>query len=111
MPPRPGRGSCARECSKQPELLEGRLQELSLALPERRQRQADLLGGEAAQRTNQRMLEHAAPHVQREVAKVLTTRTVPRVRFVYDESIEGSIRVQNIINELRAERDEDDEQD
>lgn len=63
-----------------------------------------VLGDEKERKLNAHMLDHATSYVQREVAAVLHTRTVPRVRFVFDESIAGAIRVQRIIEELRDER-------
>ena len=63
-----------------------------------------VLGGEKERKLNAEMLADAAGYVQREVAKILHTRTVPRVKFLFDESIQGAIRVQKILNELRAER-------
>ena len=50
-------------------------------------------------------VDYAAPFVQREVAAVLSTRTTPRVSFVFDESIEGALRVQGIIDKLREQRE------
>lgn len=63
-----------------------------------------VLGDEKDRNLNAHMLDHATSYVQREVAAVLHTRTVPKVRFVFDESIAGAIRVQRIIDELRDER-------
>jgi ribosome-binding factor A len=63
-----------------------------------------VLGDEKERNLNAHMLDHATSYVQREVAAILHTRTVPRVRFVFDESIAGAIRVQRIIDELRDER-------
>ena len=64
-----------------------------------------ILGDEKERNLNAKMLAHATAFVQREVAAVLHTRTVPKVHFVFDESIEGSIRVQGIIDKLRRERE------
>jgi len=62
--------------------------------------------GDAKERSrNERMLNHAALFIQHEVAGVLTTRTVPRVQFEFDESILGAIRIDNILRELREERE------
>ncbi len=62
--------------------------------------------GDAKERArNERMLNHAARFIQHEVAGVLTTRTVPRVQFEFDESILGAIRIDNILRELREERE------
>jgi ribosome-binding factor A len=65
-----------------------------------------ILGDEAVRRRNAIMLDHARKFVQHEVAEVLHTRTVPRVQFVYDESIEGVARVEAILQRLRKEREE-----
>ncbi|MEM7203027.1 MAG: 30S ribosome-binding factor RbfA [Planctomycetota bacterium] len=70
-----------------------------------------VLGDEKTRALNAGMLEHAARYVQREIGGILRTRTVPQVRFVFDESIEGSIRVQQIIDRLRDERDDEPDAD
>jgi ribosome-binding factor A len=64
-----------------------------------------VLGDEKVRARNERMLNHAALFVQHEVASVLTTRTVPRVQFEFDESILGAIRIDDILRELREERE------
>jgi ribosome-binding factor A len=66
-----------------------------------------LLGDEKARRLNTKMLEDARAFVQREVAGVLHTRTVPHLKFRYDESIEGAVRMENLFAELRRQRGED----
>ena len=63
-----------------------------------------VLGGEKDRQLNEHMLNHAARFIQHEVAGVLHTRTTPRIHFVYDESITGALRIDNILRELRAER-------
>jgi|SRR5690606_816554 len=64
-----------------------------------------LIGDENVRRRNERMLHRARGFVQREVASVLHTRTVPHVRFVYDPSVEGAQRVDELLAELRRERE------
>lgn len=64
-----------------------------------------ILGDEKVRRLNQKMLEHAASYVQREVAAVLSTRTAPRVRFVFDESIERALHMNNLLTDIREERE------
>lgn len=64
-----------------------------------------VLGGEKERKVNERVLEHATGWMRREVASVLQTRTVPRVEFVFDESIIGAMRVETLIKTLRAERE------
>ena len=65
-----------------------------------------VLGDEKVRRLNEQMLDHAASFVQKEVARVLHTRTVPRVKFVYDESVEGAQRIDALLADLRHERGE-----
>lgn len=65
-----------------------------------------VLGNEATRRRNEHMLAHARGFIQREVAKALRTRTVPAVRFHFDESIEGAARMAKILADLAAERGE-----
>ena len=61
-------------------------------------------GTEADRNKTARALKDAAGHVQREVAAVFATRRSPHVRFEFDPSIEGGIRVTNLIDRLAAER-------
>ena len=65
-----------------------------------------VLGDSKARRENQAVLDRAARHVQREIAQILTVRTVPHVKFVYDESIEGAVKMQGLLERLRKEREE-----
>ena len=50
-------------------------------------------------RSIERGLNDAAGYVQAEVAKVLHTRTVPHLEFVFDKTIEGMERISKLINE------------
>ena len=63
------------------------------------------LGTEADKRTYMRGLESAKGKIQSIVAKHLTTRVTPRLAFVYDDGVERSIRVSEIINKALAEDD------
>ncbi len=51
-------------------------------------------------------LRAAAPFVQSEVAKVFRTRRTPQIRFRFDESIEGAVRVSSLLDRLAKERAE-----
>jgi ribosome-binding factor A len=51
-------------------------------------------------------LRDATGVVQSAVAKVFRTRRTPKLRFEFDPSIEGSIRVGSILNRLELEREE-----
>jgi len=64
-----------------------------------------VLGDESTRRLNQEMLDHAAPFIRREIAAALHTRTVPKVSFVFDQSVAGSIHMENLLFELREERE------
>lgn len=63
-----------------------------------------VLGDERVRRRNEEMLEDAAGWVQREIAAVLHTRVVPRVKFVYDEGLVQSQRIADILQQLASER-------
>lgn len=65
-----------------------------------------VLGDAKARKQNQTMLDHAAKHVQHEVAEILSLRKVPRVQFVFDESIAGAVKMQGLLEQLRKEREE-----
>ncbi len=65
-----------------------------------------VLGDDAQIRTTERMLDSARGFVQKEIGKVLHTRTTPRVTFVFDETIAGAARLEEIFQELREERGE-----
>jgi ribosome-binding factor A len=52
-------------------------------------------------------LEHARGHVQTQIAKAMRTRVTPLVRFEYDHSVEGSVRVSQILAELAEENGEE----
>lgn len=51
-------------------------------------------------------LDASTGFVQRSVAQVLRTRTVPRLSFMYDEAIEGELRMSSLLRKLEDERKE-----
>jgi ribosome-binding factor A len=62
--------------------------------------------GDAQQRQRSHgALQRARGFVQREVGKDLHTRTVPRLEFVFDESIAGAIKMQTLLDSVRSERE------
>ena len=65
-----------------------------------------IIGDAKVRRQNQGALNRARAYIQRELASTLTTRTVPRLSFEFDESIEGAVRVQGILSNLAKERAE-----
>lgn len=68
-----------------------------------------VFGSDADRSKVQHALTDAAGYVQREVGKILRTRTIPHFSFEYDQAIEGGIRVQGLLKRLKDERGDSDE--
>lgn len=51
------------------------------------------------------VLRRARGLCQREVGKTLHTRTIPHLSFIFDEGIGGAIRVNQLLQDLKQERD------
>ena len=60
----------------------------------------------AQRRTIERGLEDARGWVQREIARMLTTRTTPTIEWRFDKAIEGMARMSRLIREARQEDDQ-----
>lgn len=58
-------------------------------------------GSAAERRRVEGMLEHATGFVQRQVAGSLRTRTMPRLRWVFDESLANAAEMDRLIREAR----------
>ena len=65
-----------------------------------------LLGDEKARKETARALERATPFLRRQIASRVMLRRVPELRFQFDESIEHQDRIERILLELQAERDQ-----
>ncbi len=63
-----------------------------------------VLGSQSERSQTAHALADAAGHVRREVAKVLRTRSTPHLRFVYDESVEGGLKMCGLLDQLKKER-------
>jgi ribosome-binding factor A len=61
-----------------------------------------LLGEESERAKVEHMLDGAAGFIQRQIARVLETRTVPHLRWVYDDSIAEASRMDQLIKEART---------
>lgn len=61
------------------------------------------LGDVKARTASGKALERAAPFLRRQIGKRLRLRRVPELRFTYDESIEGQDRIEQILNDIRAQ--------
>jgi ribosome-binding factor A len=80
------------------------------------------LGDDRTRRQSARALERATPFLRRQIGRRLRLRRVPELTFVFDESIAGQDRIEQLLNELnasepdrdrspvRADRDGDDDQ-
>ncbi|MCZ6696805.1 MAG: hypothetical protein O7A63_09740, partial [Acidobacteria bacterium] len=66
-----------------------------------------IVGTKAERSKAAHALEDARGHVQSLIAAVMHTRVTPIIRFEFDESVEGTVRLGRLLDELRAERDED----
>jgi len=60
------------------------------------------LGDDKARRGTARALDRAAPFLRRQIGSRLRLKRVPELEFLYDESIAGQDRIEQILNEIRA---------
>ena len=60
------------------------------------------LGDEKGRRSTARALERAVPFLRRQIGSRLRLKHVPLLQFVYDESIAGQDRIEQLLNEIRA---------
>src|SRR6266516_291250 len=61
-----------------------------------------VLGDENSRRQSDRTLHRALPFLRRQIGARLRLKRVPELQFVYDESIAGQDRIEQLINELHA---------
>src|SRR3954465_11534985 len=64
------------------------------------------LGDEKAQRETARALQRATPFLRRQLGQRVRLRRVPELEFFYDESIAQNDRIEQILQDLKAERHE-----
>ena len=60
------------------------------------------LGDDKARRSTARALDRAEPFLRRQIGSRLRLKRVPELEFLYDESIAGQDRIEQILNEIRA---------
>src|SRR6476660_4323625 len=60
------------------------------------------LGDDQARRNSSRALERAAPFLRRQIGSRLRLKRVPDLEFVYDESIAGQARIEQLLKDLHA---------
>lgn len=64
-----------------------------------------LLGDDKARRQTQKALERATPFLRREIGHRLRLRRVPELRFEYDRNAENQDRIEQILFDLKTERE------
>jgi ribosome-binding factor A len=64
------------------------------------------LGDEKARAETRRALERATPFLRRQLGSRIRLRRVPELRFEFDESVENQERIERILLDLKAEREE-----
>lgn len=68
------------------------------------------LGDDKARADTRRALERAAPFLRRQIGARLRLKRTPELTFIYDDSIAGQDRIEQILNELNANVVKDDDQ-
>jgi ribosome-binding factor A len=61
-----------------------------------------VLGDEKARRNSERALERAVPFLRRQIGSRLRFKRVPELKFLYDPSIAGQDRIEQLLNEIRT---------
>ncbi len=61
-----------------------------------------VLGDERTRRTSARALERATPFLRRQIGSRLRLRRVPELEFIYDDSIAGQDRIEQLLKEIHA---------
>ena len=60
------------------------------------------LGDDKARRNTERALDRASPFLRRQIGSRLRLKRVPELSFVYDESIAGQDRIEQLLSEVQA---------
>jgi len=63
------------------------------------------LGDGTARKNSARALDRAAPFLRRQIGSRLRLKRVPELKFLYDESIAGQDRIEQLLNEIRTAAD------
>jgi ribosome-binding factor A len=62
-----------------------------------------VLGDEAARKETLTGLRSAAPYLQSQLARGLRMRRIPRLRFIYDDSVDRGFRVDATLRDLETD--------
>jgi ribosome-binding factor A len=60
------------------------------------------LGDGTARKNSARALDRAAPFLRRQIGSRLRLKRVPELKFLYDESIAGQDRIEQLLNQIRT---------
>lgn len=69
------------------------------------------LGDDKARASTARALERAAPFLRRQIGSRLRLKRAPELRFIYDDSIAGQDRIEQILHELHGQAGDADASD
>jgi ribosome-binding factor A len=61
-----------------------------------------VLGDDKARKSTERAIERAGPFLRRQIGSRLRLKRVPELTFLYDESIAGQDRIEQLLNEVRT---------
>jgi ribosome-binding factor A len=61
------------------------------------------LGDDKARRNSDRALQRAIPFLRRQIGSRLRLKRVAELEFVYDQSIAGQDRIEQLLNEIRTQ--------
>ena len=61
-----------------------------------------VLGDDKARKTSARALERAIPFLRRQIGARLRLKRTPDLKWIYDESIAGQDRIEQLLNEIRT---------
>jgi ribosome-binding factor A len=64
------------------------------------------MGDAKARRESDRALQRASPFLRRQLGRRLRLRRIPELQFFFDESVEKQDRIERILQEIQAERNE-----
>lgn len=68
-------------------------------------------GDEKSRANTARALERVAPFLRRQIGARLRLKRVPEIKFIYDGSVAGQDRIEQILNELHRPAPSDAESD
>ncbi|MBI4475721.1 MAG: 30S ribosome-binding factor RbfA [Acidobacteria bacterium] len=60
------------------------------------------LGNEVARRNTERALQRVTPFLRHELGRRLRLRRVPELHFLFDKSVEGQARIEQVLEEIHA---------